>query len=225
MKEPMDIPVLPQPRPARSWRRRRPLALMGAIVLAMTSLVVALSSTRSSGTTTVRSASESVAEAGGEGFLSEKIGIHSERDASGVVWKAVTYESPDGRCIDVEASSGSGGSPLGRVGGCGLGDIVFDAAGFRAVDGRTVLLPATGLLSVRASQPAVSTLVYGVASCACTVRVALSDGTILTRRPISGFFFTRVPHATGVERVEAVDEAGRTVGQYLMGNTIPDHTP
>lgn len=144
--------------------------------------------------------------------------LHSERDANGVTWQAVKSDSSDGLCIDIQAFSASTGEPLGVVGGCGLGDMVFDAeGGFRSVRADHVLVPAIGRLrTTMGSRSVINTLVFGVSSCQCTVRVSFSNGTTLARRAAKGFFVMHVARAMDVERVEAVDADGHVLATHVV---------
>lgn len=164
-------------------------------------------------------ASETTTDAGRQA----SVVLRSDPDSNGVTWRAVTSDSSEGRCLDVEAVSSWTGEPLGRMGGCGLTGVGFDSShGFHSAGGDHVLLTVIGhLRTTLPTESVLHTVVFGVASCTCTVRVTLSDGVIVSDRSGRGLFLARVPRATEVRRIEAVDDAGRV----LEAETIPVLSP
>lgn len=157
-----------------------------------------------------------------DGVFAPPVELQRVRDRAGAIWRAITRESKDGRCIEVEAVSAESGQRLGMLGGCGLPEVDYDGAtGFRSVRSAPLLLPIAGDLN---NGPARGTIVFGVASCNCNVRATFSDGTMSAARARRGFYLV---HREGVgavlARIEALDDAGQILTSHEL--PAPPETP
>lgn len=141
------------------------------------------------------------------------------RDRDGTLWRAITRDSNEGRCIEVEAVSTETDQRLGMLGGCGLPDVVYeDAIGFRSARGeQAILLPIAGQL-------ATGTVLFGAASCHCDIRTTFSDGRVSSARARRGFYLVHIDGVGAVPaRVEALDEAGHVLTSHEL--PAPPETP
>jgi len=150
----------------------------------------------------------------GEGSYPPAVTLQSIRDADGTIWRAITRESNDGRCLEVEALSQETGQPFGMVGGCGIPDVAYDEnTGFRRHDReKSGLLPIGGRLDTGS---ATGTVLFGLASCECDIHVRYSDGAASSARARRGFYLLlREGVDVNPVRIEALDDAGRVVTSY-----------
>ena len=141
--------------------------------------------------------------------------LQKVRDREGTIWRAITRESNDGRCIEVEAVSAESGQRLGMLGGCGLPEVDYDGAtGFRPARSAPLLLPIAGDLNIGS---ATGTVVFGVASCNCNIRATFSDGTMSTARARRGFYLMyRDGAGAAPARIEALDDAGQILTSHML---------
>ena len=150
--------------------------------------------------------------------------LQTLRDHDGTTWRAITRESNDGRCIEVEAVSTNSGRRLGMLGGCGLPEVDYDGAtGFRRARNEPLLIPIAGDLNV---QSATGTVLFGLASCNCNVRATFSDGAVSNARAKRGFYLI---HRDGVGavpmRLEALDDAGQVLTSYDLPSRVETPLP
>lgn len=201
--------VRPLDQPRLRARSRLVLRIGGPVVLAGAVIVAALGGDDAHVAHAGSTPLDALSPHGTPGPSSEGVVVHAE-EVDGVRWQSVTSESSDGRCLDLEARSTSSDQRFGLVGGCGLSGVDFDhGLGFRSARGETALIPVVGTLRVPSRGGSVlNTVVFGVSSCVCEVRVSFADGTTMARRSAKGVFFVHRREATAVQRIEAIDDWG-----------------
>lgn len=145
--------------------------------------------------------------------------LHQETDPDlNVTWQVVAYRGarPSEYCIDLMGTKVSG-DPIGGPGGCGTfgARVSSILSGAGNLSNQSVeMVPITGTMLVPQTTPGGAipgtqvSLVGGVVTCHCGVRVSWSDGTSTTSETGSGAFLAWAPGDVAVRRLEVIAANG-----------------